>query len=83
MSYNVRAIQSTEQVGIGYAIDKCMNAEWAADLWKSRDRWRWILIDHLEETLQIVKVGKRWKCNKKRVDAMDFELLSQCGFWPY
>ena len=71
----VRGLHSTEQVPIGYAVERLLgdirsvknfcNSQW----WHRRH-----LVDHLSQDLQIVKVRNRYMCNKRRVDAMDFKL---------
>lgn len=67
----VRGLNSTEQVPIGYAVEKLMGDT------RSRNSQRWHqrdLISCLSQDLQILKVRNRYMCNKRRVDAMDFKL---------
>jgi hypothetical protein len=69
----VRGLNSTEQVPIGYAVEKLMGDTRSGNSqrWHQRD-----LVSCLSQDLQIVKVRNRYMCNKRRVDAMDFKLWS-------
>lgn len=73
MMKHVRGLNSTEQVPIGYAVEKLMGdtRSGSSQRWHQRD-----LISCLSQDLQIVKVRNRYMCNKQRVDAMDFKLWS-------
>jgi hypothetical protein len=87
MLEHVRGINSTEQVYIAYAIDRFMNDIKSVsekdyrghklkdyiNLKDSRHLYRWYLFQHLSLELGIVKVGNRYRCDKGRVDAMDFK----------
>jgi hypothetical protein len=71
----VRGFHSTEQVPIGYAVERLLSDIRSAKNFCNSQRWyRRHLVDHLSQDLQIVKVRNRYMCNKRRVDAMDFKL---------
>ena len=71
----VRGFHSTEQVPIGYAVERLLSDIRSAKNFCNSQRWhRQHLADHLSQDLQIVKVRNRYMCNKRRVDAMDFKL---------
>lgn len=71
----VRGFHSTEQVPIGYAVERLLSDIRSAKNFCNSQRWhRQHLVDHLSQDLQIVKVRNRYMCNKRRVDAMDFKL---------
>jgi len=71
----VRGLHSTEQVPIGYAVEKFLSDTRSlpnscnSQRWHQRD-----IINCLSQDLQIVKVRNRYMCNKRRVDGMDFKL---------
>ncbi|KAK3954529.1 hypothetical protein QBC32DRAFT_81900 [Pseudoneurospora amorphoporcata] len=70
MLEHVKSLQPGEQVPIAYAVDK-VSSIWSGTPAARRHR---ALREMLSEELQIVKVGNRWKCDKGRVNAMDFDL---------
>lgn len=70
MLEHVKSLPPGEQVPIAYAVDK-VSIIWADKSATQRHR---ALIDSMSDELKIVKVGNRWKCDKGRVDAIDFEL---------
>jgi len=69
----VRGLYFTEQVPIGYAVEKLISDTRPGNSQRWHQRH---LISCLSQDLQIVKVGNRYMCNKRRVDAMDFKLWS-------
>ncbi|KAK3345653.1 hypothetical protein B0H65DRAFT_211364 [Neurospora tetraspora] len=75
MLEHVKSLPPGQQVPIAYAIEK-VSSIWSYESAAMRHR---DLRDLLSEELQIVKVGTRWKCDKGRVDAMDFELWDSGG----
>lgn len=86
MLEGVRRIQSTEQVPIAYALDRSMaqvESHWGF-LSPSRQELHQDLRcclyrRSLSKDLQIEKVRGRYKCNKERVDAIDFNLWYSKG----
>lgn len=81
MLESIRAIESREQVPIKYAIDKSVSHKPEIET-IHHPQWRQTnLIKLLKEDLQIVKRSKGWKCNKHRVDAMDWLLWSDPHAW--
>ncbi|KAK3396839.1 hypothetical protein B0T20DRAFT_243934 [Sordaria brevicollis] len=71
MMEHVRSLSpGLQQVPIAYAIDK-VSIIWPDLPAAKRHK---ALRNFLSEELNIVKVGNRWKCDKGRVDAMDFEM---------
>ncbi|KAL1969246.1 hypothetical protein VTN77DRAFT_500 [Rasamsonia byssochlamydoides] len=78
----VRELRSTEQVPIGYAIEKLLSNIRSVKQTGNSRRWhRRELLRDLSQDLQIVKVRNRYMCNKRRVDAMDFKLWA-FRHWP-
>lgn len=78
---HIKAMPRGDHVPIRYAVDKLMDAVATSghpypgsprpERWyRTYIRHAW----HLEKPLCIEKVGARWKCDKQRVDAMDFTL---------
>lgn len=77
MLEGVRAIQSLEQIPIAYALDRLMAqlcSRWSRSV---RLLFHKTLRRSLSEDLQIEKGRGRYKCNKERVDAIDFKLWYQ------
>ncbi|KAH8820270.1 hypothetical protein F5884DRAFT_826670 [Xylogone sp. PMI_703] len=73
MLEGLRIIESTEQVPLGYAVEKYKSDIQSHSL--NSERWyRRNILDNLFQDLQIVKVGNKYMCSKRRVDAMDFKL---------
>lgn len=77
MLESVRAIESKEEVPLAYAIDKYARSR---GLVGRRDVQS--LIKLLGEDLQIRR-SKGWKCNKHRVDAMDWLLWADLHEWEW
>ena len=73
MNY-VRELHSTEQVPIGYAVEKLQSDIRSVNTRNSQRWYQRHLVDCLAQDLQIVKVWNRYMCNKRRVDSMDFRL---------
>jgi hypothetical protein len=75
MMKSVRGLHSTEQVPIGYAVERLLNDIRSVRNFSSSQRWHQRhLVGCLSQDLQIVKVRNRYMCNKQRVDTMDFKL---------
>lgn len=70
MMAKVRAIRSTEQVPISYAIDRAFGS--SDDSQQENEQ---TLLKLLGKDLQIVKVRDEYMCNKDRVDAIDFRVF--------
>ncbi|KAK3947764.1 hypothetical protein QBC32DRAFT_401371 [Pseudoneurospora amorphoporcata] len=70
MLEHVKSLPPGEQVPMAYAVDK-VSSIWSGTSAAQRHR---ALRERMSEELQIVKVRNRWKCDKGRVDAMDFDL---------
>ena len=77
MMQAVRKVELTEQVPITYAVGRVLSDADKASVKHlfSRRYHQHRLITQLSNDLQIVKVRNRFKCNKSRVDALDFGLL--------
>jgi hypothetical protein len=75
MMKSVRGLHSTEQVPIGYAVERLLSDIRSVRNFSNSQRWyQRHLVDCWSQDLQIVKVRNRYMCNKRRVDAMDFKL---------
>jgi len=70
----VRELHSTEQVPIGYAVEKLLSDIRSVNTCNSQRWYQRHIVDCLAQDLQIVKVRNRYMCNKRRVDGMDFRL---------
>ena len=71
----IEELPPAEQVPIGYALQRFLSE--IGDLGNVHHSRRWYqrhLLGELSQQLRIVKVGKRYMCDKQRVDAMDFKL---------
>lgn len=73
MMAKVRAIRSTEQVPLSYAIDRAFGSSR-----RSQQEKEQTLLRLLRKDLQIVKVRNEYMCKKERVDAIDFGV-----FWHF
>jgi hypothetical protein len=75
MLEHVRRLDAREKVPIAYAVEKIMGCTRFSN---SRQWYQRHIISSLSRDLQIVKVRNRYICNKRRVDAMDFNLWYNC-----
>lgn len=78
---SIKAMPQGEHVPIRYAVEKLMDAVAnSGDPYPGSprpERWYREYLKRafeMEVPLRIEKVGARWKCDKLRVDAMDFAL---------
>lgn len=74
MMKDIRRLPLTDQVPIAYAVDKLLDYERSKNCSNSRQWCQRYLINVLSQDLQIVKIRNRYKCNKRRVDVLDFKV---------
>ncbi|KAH6635816.1 hypothetical protein F5144DRAFT_486627 [Chaetomium tenue] len=75
MTRAIKRLPPGEQLPVDYAVQRFLNETRGMGYAQNSHRWhREYLCRELSEELRIVKVRRRYMCDKGRVDAMDFKL---------
>ncbi|KAH6624917.1 hypothetical protein B0J18DRAFT_490857 [Chaetomium sp. MPI-SDFR-AT-0129] len=68
---HIKSLPPGKLVPVRYAVQKFIGEEG----FQNDEKWhRQCLLRELSQELRIVKVGRKYMCDKERVDAMDFDL---------
>jgi len=72
---HIKSLPPGEQLPVDYAVQRFLSETRRPGCAQNSHRWhQQYLCRELSEELRIMKVGRRYVCDKGRVDAMDFKL---------